>query len=134
MQYTFSRDRTQNSTSPFVMPCTVTQWEHVHWGRTQSYVWDRYTYVQRTLLINYILLNSERKLLIPIWMHYIIYIFICTYTTCSVCEAKAWLGEWGDNRSMKNRPSTWQGGEDYQALSKLYLVVEEMERLFNDDR
>ena len=35
---------------------------------------------------------------------------------------------------MKNRPSTCQGGEDYQAISKLYLAEEEMERLFNDDR
>ena len=31
---------------------------------------------------------------------------------CSVCEAKAWLGERGDKRSMKNHPSTWHGGED----------------------
>ena len=53
---------------------------------------------------------------------------------CSVCVAKAWLGERGDKRSMKNRPSTWQGGEDYQAVNKLYLAEKEMDRLFNDDR
>ena len=53
---------------------------------------------------------------------------------CRVCEAKGWFGERGDKRSMKNCPSTWQGREDYQAVSMLYLVEEEMDRLFNDDR
>ena len=52
---------------------------------------------------------------------------------CSVYEAKAWLGERGDKRSMKNHPSTLQGKEDYQAVSKLYLAEEEMKRLFKDD-
>ena len=37
---------------------------------------------------------------------------------CSICEAKAWLGERVDKRSMKNRPSTWQGGEDYWGVSR----------------
>ena len=31
----------------------------------------------------------------------------------SAYEAKAWLGERKDKRSVKNRPSTWQGGADY---------------------
>ena len=53
---------------------------------------------------------------------------------CSLCGAKARLGERGDKRSMKNCPSTWQGGEDYQVDSKLYLAEEEMNRLFYDDR
>ena len=41
---------------------------------------------------------------------------------CNVREAKAWLGERGDKKSIKNRPSTWQGGEYYQVVSKLYLA------------
>ena len=49
-------------------------------------------------------------------------------------EAKAWLGQRGDKRSIKTRPSTSHGGEDYQAVSKLYPAEEEMERLVNDDR
>ena len=53
---------------------------------------------------------------------------------CSICEAKSWLGERGDKRTIKNRPSTWQGGEDYLAVSKLYLAEEEIVRLFNDDQ
>ena len=48
---------------------------------------------------------------------------------CSVCEAKAWLVKREDKRSMKNRPSTWQGGEDYRMVSKLYLAEEEMDSL-----
>ena len=53
---------------------------------------------------------------------------------CSICEAKAWLEGRVDKKSMKNRPSTWQGGEDYLAVSKLYLTEREMDRLFHDDR
>ena len=53
---------------------------------------------------------------------------------CSTCEAKAWLVEIGDKRSIKNRPSNWQGKESYQVVSKLYLAEKEMDRLFNDDR
>ena len=53
---------------------------------------------------------------------------------CSACEAKAWSGERVDKRSLKNHPSTWQGGEDYQMVSKLYLAEKEMNRLFNDDK
>ena len=53
---------------------------------------------------------------------------------CSVCEAKVWLGELVDKRSMKNCPSTCQVGEDYRMVSKLYLAEIEMDRLFNDDR
>ena len=40
----------------------------------------------------------------------------------------------GDKRSMKNRPSTWPGGEEYQVVSKLHLADEERDRLFIDDR
>ena len=53
---------------------------------------------------------------------------------CSVCEAKAWLGEREVKQSMQKHTSTRQGGEAYQAVSKLYLAEEEMDRLFNDDR
>ena len=53
---------------------------------------------------------------------------------CIVCEAKAWLGGRVDKRSMKNRPSNLQGGEDYLRVSKLDLAEREMDRLFNDDR
>ena len=52
----------------------------------------------------------------------------------SICEAKAWFGERGDKRSIKNRLSSWQGGKDFQAVGKLYRAEEEMDRLFNDDR
>ena len=48
---------------------------------------------------------------------------------CRVCEAKGWFGERGDKRSMKNCPSTWQGREDYQAVSKPYLAEEEMDTI-----
>ena len=51
-----------------------------------------------------------------------------------MCEAKEWSGERVDKRFNKNHPSTWQGREDYQAVSKLYLAEKEMNRLFNDDK
>ena len=51
---------------------------------------------------------------------------------CSACIAKAW--ERGEKRSLKNRPSIWQGGGDYQTVSRLDLAEEEMDRMFNDDR
>ena len=53
---------------------------------------------------------------------------------CSAWEDKAWLVERGDKRSLKNHPSTWQGGGDYQTVSRLDLAEEEMDRMFNDDR
>ena len=52
----------------------------------------------------------------------------------SICEAKEWLEERGDTISIKNCLSTCQVKENYQAVSKLYLAEEEMDRLFNDDR
>ena len=36
-------------------------------------------------------------------------------------------------RSIKHRPSTIQGGEDY-TINKLYLAVQEMKKLYNEDR
>ena len=38
-----------------------------------------------------------------------------------------------DKRSMKHRPSTLLGGEDY-TVNKLYLPDREMDKLFNADR
>ena len=38
-----------------------------------------------------------------------------------------------DKGSMKHRPSTMQGGEDYM-VNKLYLADQEMDKLFNEDR
>ena len=38
-----------------------------------------------------------------------------------------------DKRSVKYRPSTLQGGEDY-TVNKLYLADREMDKLFNVDR
>ena len=35
---------------------------------------------------------------------------------------------------MKNRPSTWEGGGDYQTVSRLDIAEEKMGRMFNDDR
>ena len=43
-----------------------------------------------------------------------------------VLNTKAWQGGRVDNRSMKYRPSTWQGREDYSTVSKLYLAEREM--------
>ena len=40
-----------------------------------------------------------------------------------------WVGERGDKRSVKNPPSTWQGGGDYQMVSRLDLDKEEMDIL-----
>ena len=52
----------------------------------------------------------------------------------SICEANGGLGGRVDKRSMKYRPSTLQGGEDYLTVSKLYLVDGEMGKLVNEDR
>ena len=38
-----------------------------------------------------------------------------------------------DKRSMKYRPSTLQGREDYMA-NNLYLADREMDKMFNEDR
>ena len=53
---------------------------------------------------------------------------------CSIYEAKVELGGRIDKRSMKYRPSTLYGGEDYPIVSKLYLADREMGKLFNEDR
>ena len=44
------------------------------------------------------------------------------------------LGGRIDKRSMKYRPSTLQGGEDYPKVSKLYIADREMDKLFDEDR
>ena len=52
----------------------------------------------------------------------------------SICEAKVELGVWIDKRSIKYRPSTLEGGEDYTTVSKLYLADREIDKLLNEDR
>ena len=51
-----------------------------------------------------------------------------------ICESKVELGGRIDKSSMKYRPSTLQGGEDYPTVSKLCLADREMDKLFNEDR
>ena len=52
----------------------------------------------------------------------------------SICEAKVELGGRIDKRSMKYHPSTLQGEEDYQTVSKLNLANREMDKRFNEDK
>ena len=54
-------------------------------------------------------------------------------TICSVCEFNVKQEGRVDKRSMKYRPSTLQGGEDY-TVNKLYLGNRKMKKLFNEDR
>ena len=51
----------------------------------------------------------------------------------SVCESRGDQKGGTDKRSIKQRPSIMQGGEDY-TVNKLYLAAQEMKRLFSEDR
>ena len=51
---------------------------------------------------------------------------------CSTCECRVDQKGRIDKRSIKHRPSTMQGREDY-LVNKLYLAVQEMKKLFNEE-
>ena len=59
-------------------------------------------------------------------------IYLASYN-CSTWECGGDQKGGTDKRSIKYRPSTMQGGEDY-TVNKLYLADQEMKKLFNEDR
>ena len=52
---------------------------------------------------------------------------------CSTCECRVEQKGRIDKESIKHRPSTMQGREDY-TVNKLYQVAQEMKKLFDKDR
>ena len=59
--------------------------------------------------------------------------YFCQCRACSVSESKVDLGGRVDKSSIKYRPSTLLGGEDF-SVNKLYLANTEMDKLLNEER
>ena len=62
------------------------------------------------------------KVVISVWVY-----------VCSTCECSLDQKSRVDTRFIKHRQSTMQGGEDYR-VNNLYLVDQEMKKLFTEDR